>query len=530
MKFKSTFLHPWIIISYFIAYQYSASIHQLTFEMFLVPELLGIILVSLLFVLINRHVKNPSTTAVLISLSIIVIFSYQQIYSVVPNLSQHQGGSTSSSRIYLWCSFLLGIFILLLIDLSTIFASKKIKWFNSMISRFLNILSLVLIITIVGILTIKLSSYNSINDFRKGWNDYLIKNTQVSRSNPEIPPDMYLIVLDGYGSSEVLNEIYDYDNSHFLDGLSDLGFNIIPEAKANYSQTRIVFTSMLNMNYFDEFINSEYKNSGDARPIIEMIRSNLVVHKLENAGYTTISFTSGYAYTEYLDVNEKIYSGFQFSDLERQILRTTIFYPPLHNSFYNIRRNSIMKTLTGLEDLSKFSSPKFVFAHIFCPHPPFIFRDNGEYVIPPVTYFEFDADDIISRTSSEYYYEGYRNQVEFISDQILITVQSILKNSETDPVIIIMGDHGPGLTVSQSDISSSNHYERMHILNALYLPGTDPASIPSDLTPVNTFRFIFNQYFGNSYELLENKSFVSPYNRPYDFLDVTELSNFNLAP
>lgn len=93
-----------------------------------------------------------------------------------------------------------------------------------------------------------------------------------------------------------------------------------------------------------------------------------------------------------------------------------------------------------------------------------------------------------------------------------------------------MGDHGPGLTVSQSDISSSNHYERMHILNALYLPGTDPASIPSDLTPVNTFRFIFNQYFGNSYELLENKSFVSPYNRPYDFLDVTELSNFNLAP
>ncbi len=91
------------------------------------------------------------------------------------------------------------------------------------------------------------------------------------------------------------------------------------------------------------------------------------------------------------------------------------------------------------------------------------------------------------------------------------------------PIIILCGDHGPALTVPLSHIDGADQYERMHILDALYLPGMDPeAIISADHTPVNTFRVIFNEYFGDDLPLLENKSFVSSYDRPYQFLDVTE--------
>ncbi len=36
--------------------------------------------------------------------------------------------------------------------------------------------------------------------------------------------DIYFIVLDGYGRSDVLKEFYEYDNSDFLRGLKEKGF------------------------------------------------------------------------------------------------------------------------------------------------------------------------------------------------------------------------------------------------------------------------------------------------------------------
>ena len=529
-NFRSAYYHPWIIISYYLAYQYIINIHQLKFEMFLIPELLCLLLVTTLFFLINRLIHDLTATAIIMSIGIIISFSYSSISSLFPALSQFESNNSNSFENALWISFIVSIIILIGSIIAVVLALRKITWFKGIISVFFNILSLILFATIIGLYVTKKTQLNSMFEFRKEWKIYLSDNAQLPVLNPNNAPDIYLIILDGYGSTEVLNEIYKYDNSPFVKGLNTLGFTIIPEARANYSQTRIVFSSMLNMNNINELLADEEINSVDARPLIEIIKSNLAMQQLENLGYTTISFSSGFAYTEDLDTKEMISTGYKFSDIERQILRTTIFYPLLHNSFYKIYRKAITETLIELGNMSNYPSPKFVFAHICCPHPPFIFNEDGEFSIPPIKYYEFDADDIIGRTSNKYYYEGYRNQVEYISNQILVSVISILKNSDPDPVIIIMGDHGPGLTVSQVDLTSSNHYERMHILNALYLPGVDPASIPADLTPVNTFRFIFNQYFGTTYELLENKSYASPYNRPFDFIDVTELLNINLAP
>jgi hypothetical protein len=58
-------------------------------------------------------------------------------------------------------------------------------------------------------------------------------------------------------------------------------------------------------------------------------------------------------------------------------------------------------------------------------------------------------------------------------------------------------------------------------LNAIHLPTGETGLYPG-ITPVNTFRVVFNQVFGAELPLLEDRVLFSQYSRPYDFQDVTD--------
>jgi len=60
-------------------------------------------------------------------------------------------------------------------------------------------------------------------------------------------------------------------------------------------------------------------------------------------------------------------------------------------------------------------------------------------------------------------------------------------------------------------------------LNAYYLPDDGDGLLYESITPVNTFRLIFSSYFNSRYDLLEDNSYFSTYERPYQFVDVTEI-------
>jgi len=142
--------------------------------------------------------------------------------------------------------------------------------------------------------------------------------------------------------------------------------------------------------------------------------------------------------------------------------------------------------LNELKELPRDEGPKFVFAHILVPHDPFIFTPDGQF------------------HWAEYPIEGYVSNVEFIDSYIVPVVNEIIKQSSVPPVIIIMGDHGP--TGIPGD---DNPETRMAILNALYVSDEAKKDIYESITPVNTFRVIFNNYFGTEYPLLDDRSYYS---------------------
>ena len=60
----------------------------------------------------------------------------------------------------------------------------------------------------------------------------------------------------------------------------------------------------------------------------------------------------------------------------------------------------------------------------------------------------------------------------------------------------------------------------MAILNAYHLPEGGNQGLYENITPVNSFRIIFNNYFGGSFALLEDQSFFSDHAAIYDFVEV----------
>ena len=93
-----------------------------------------------------------------------------------------------------------------------------------------------------------------------------------------------------------------------------------------------------------------------------------------------------------------------------------------------------------------------------------------------------------------------------------------MANRESSPIIILQADHGP-VHAWTSPTTDEYRIRRFRILNAYY-PAMD--GLYESITPVNTFRLIFNEYFGGNYEMLDDVNYMLTGGKSYEFFDVTE--------
>jgi hypothetical protein len=249
---------------------------------------------------------------------------------------------------------------------------------------------------------------------------------------------------------------------------------------------------------------------------------------LENLGYRTVAFSSGVSLSEIHDADIYLsrYSE-HLNDLETVLLSTSVVQVPIDLfqldtplNGYHADRERVLYTFEHLAQVSSIDGPKLVFAHIVAPHPPFVFDRNGQPVQPDRSYFLGDAEDY--RGDAQEYVRGYAEQLTFVNQRVLDTVDAILANSTTPPVIILQGDHGPGAFFDWNLTSDSCLWERFSILNAYYLPQGGAARLYETITPVNSFRVVFDIYFGTELGLLEDRKYFSSWDLPYDTTNVSD--------
>ena len=148
--------------------------------------------------------------------------------------------------------------------------------------------------------------------------------------------------------------------------------------------------------------------------------------------------------------------------------------------------------------------PTFSYIHVISPHPPFVFDAEGNPTYPP------DFWNAQRLYPPDLYAKGYQNQLTYLNKNVLKAIDTILADSKTPPIIIFQGDHGPWLQPK---------FKRFWILNAYYFPGHKDA-LYSTISPVNTFRLMFNTYFGGKYDMLKDISYFSPVPKLYEFSEV----------
>ncbi len=166
--------------------------------------------------------------------------------------------------------------------------------------------------------------------------------------------------------------------------------------------------------------------------------------------------------------------------------------------------------------------PVFVLAHLLAPHPPFVFDQSGGDVSTPFAFSYGDGDHWYSVHGRDprQYQRLYRDQAIYTMNKLGDTISEILQNSPRPPVIILQAGHGPGSLLTWEEPRQSNIWERQAIYNAFYFPQDMRPQIGPDITPVNSFRVVFNTILDTDLPLLSNQFWFARWSRPYDFVPV----------
>jgi hypothetical protein len=327
-------------------------------------------------------------------------------------------------------------------------------------------------------------------------------------------PDIYYIIPDSFGRSDVLLKAFKYDNSAFIQSLQEMGFYVAGCSQSNYNRTDISLASSLNLDYLqnlDDSFQPGRKGLGTLRASIDQ---STVRYELESVGYRTVAFATGFAWSEITDAEVYLAPSEAWTEMnsfETLLIRTTparhfedlgwFNFDQIDGWHYRQRTRLI---LNSMDELAHMPGPKFVFIHILSPHPLFVFGSDGSFTDPAAFLNEHRAYTAVS------YERGYVNGAEYISGQLVTNLSTLLSESSTPPVIILQGDHAPWMQTGS---------DQFKILNAYYLPGYNDLLYPT-ISPVNTFRLVLDAYLGAKYPLLNDISYDSPIPNIYAFQEV----------
>lgn len=347
----------------------------------------------------------------------------------------------------------------------------------------------------------------------------------VSKVNPKGLPDVYYIILDGYGRSDALREFLGYDNSGFVSSLESRGFWVGKRSRANYCQTALSLASSMNLESIQTLFPKADTRSDYREPLYEMARNARVFRMFDEMGYMTVGISTGFTGLTRFNVDVNLAKPVQYSLLETTIMERTpmAVAPAFMKSAFENRRKLLLGAFENLQKQAiPTAKPKFTFAHILAPHPPFVFGPNGE-PRRKGGFFYYDGSDYLENIGDvESYKSGYADQAEYINRLVLATLDKIISQTGRPKIIILQGDHGSKLKLAQNSLEETDVDECFANLMAVYGPKELTSQLADDESPVNLMRKVLNEALRTKLAPLPNRSYYSPFIRPFDFTDVSD--------
>jgi len=517
MKKKPLF--PWFYIFftfYPLLFLWAANISQIDPVVVIRPFLFTLIGSAVLFGILYPVFRDILKTGLIGSLLLIAFFSYGHLYYAARANPQLSLLSHHTALIPL---------SLVLFGLA-IWGILRLKKYGRLV-LYLNLISLLL----VGLQVVELG-YGYIRTSIAARQLVKVQSGLALPTNLKDMPDIYVIVLDGYMRSDALKQDLGFDNSPFIDQLTNMGFYVAGCSRPNYTFTYASISALLNMRYIpDAYKNDIWSNFSNNGFWWTLMKNDEVRQQLKKVGYKTVAFQEEYPLLEFdnsdvligtshptinsrylypfevlyvhntaaiilnaLDPGGKIAGYFQANSEDQAA--NSVDLSGLKGDNRDLVATHVIATtfiLDHITDVPAIAGPKFAYIHLFIPHYPYVFGPDGQIMTDPGFY----SGDRGSAINSTYEEMGYVNQVQYIDQRLIPILQTIIKKSKNPPVLILMGDHGLVDANRQTD------------LLAYYLPGNGSAKLYPTISPVNSFRLIFNEYFGADYPLLPDQTYIT---------------------
>lgn len=509
-KLRRIILHPFLLAIYPIVALLARNIQEVYPSAALRPMLVSLVAGTLLLMLGRLIFRSWAKAAVWVSIFLVFFFAYGHLYLLLktnpvlyPIIGRHR--------------VLITIALISLAGLAWLLI-KRVKTVETATQVF----NLVAILLMVFPL-LQLGNYGLNLLTAESRANLPVDSESTLQPPADAPlPDIYYIILDRYTRDDVLLNTFNYDNSTFLAELEARGFYVARCSMSNYAHTSLALSSTLNMDYIDNLGHSFKPGNTDRTLLNILMRNSKVRRELEGIGYVTVSL-SGFEPFQMADANFYFDpNAVQLTDktgnplvtpFEAMLIKSTagIILLDLQavknnrlaqdvNFPYAEHIQSQKYILNKLKYIPEIRSPKLVFVHIKIPHPPYVFNADGSLVENPPPFPEtgYDIDPQLIKTL-------YSEQVTYINSQIIPIIDSILTQSEVRPIILLQGDHG------------FDPPNRMEILNAYLAPDEVKDQLYPGISPVNSFRLLFDVYFKGSYGLLPDTSYYSNYATPYEY-------------
>lgn len=506
---KNLPLHPLFFAVFPLLKFYTHNQRELLLNVLWIPLLLSLILAFSLWFFYQLIFKNIYRSSWLTSLTLLIFFSYGHIQNI-------------SGEKHLSDNFLLLLSLVILVLLA--YLTRQISNKMHFQTKILNLVALSLVLGTSG----QLISHQLT---RKETPSHDFEEKITPAQTEKTSPDIYYLILDRYASAKNLKEFYSFDNKQFINFLTNKGFYVASDSLANYPKTYLSLTSSLNMEHLTYLTEILGENNHDLNPLFQTMQDFKVWHLLKEQGYQFVYLGNWWDQTQtnpHADLNLVYqFNRLNLSEFSTKFLTTTMFYPLAKDLFFGsplenplninyVQAKTSLYTFEKLSELPKLPGPKFVFAHLLVPHLPYVFGQNGE---------------ISLETKDLYTPKDYINQLIFVNKKIQESIEAILSLSNPAPVLILQSDEGPfsrvygnqGEGIDWTKLSDNDLCLHLGILNAYYFPDEETKKILySSITPVNSFRIVFNSLFGTNFELLEDTVYITPDTKhPYQFIDVT---------
>lgn len=249
----------------------------------------------------------------------------------------------------------------------------------------------------------------------------------VSGTNDGATP-VYLVLLDGYPRIDSLREL-GIDNQPFIDELEARGFDYYPDASSVHGYTNLTLADMFA---------GEVVGPSDDDPIMNTADWNQA--QRFNLRWPEPYYVLDPPVSHVVTIGGSHWYGGGITDFEAGLLGRTVFGTAQRDLLAGFIADSLRTNQDATLDELASTDASSVFAHLFSPHPPFLYVED----LPrcwPHSCGVFDSWIESTGITMGVWTERMRGQLNGLNRDLLATIDRITE-SRPDAAIVLFSDHG----------------------------------------------------------------------------------------